>query len=130
MARHRLLIVEDESEIVALIRLSADLAGFDSHSVGAVDEIGGALSSFAPTVLLVDLNIVGGTGIKVMRPLADARATMPMAIMSGSGASDHIEADARRMGLNVVGRLDKPFRRGELRAVLEQLQAAAESGSP
>lgn len=125
MGRHRLLIIEDEVEIVALIRLSADAAGFDSHSVGAVDQIAGALTSFMPTVLLVDLTIVGGAGVEVMRPLADAGATMPMVIMSGSGASEHAEDDARRMGLNVIGRLDKPFRRADLRACFDRLQAAA-----
>jgi DNA-binding response OmpR family regulator len=129
MGRHRLLIVEDELEIVALIRLTAEAAGFDTHAVGTVNEIGPALASFAPTMLLVDLTIVGGAGVEIMRPLADSNATMPMVIMSGSGASDHAEEDARRMGLNAIGRLDKPFRRAELRAALDRLQAAADGAS-
>ena len=49
---------------------------------------------------------------------------MPMMIMSGSGTSEHAEDDARRMNLNPVGRLDKPFRRVELRAALDRLMAA------
>jgi hypothetical protein len=50
---------------------------------------------------------------------------MPMLIMSGSGASGGAEDDARRLGLNPIGRLDKPFRRAALRAALEQLHAAS-----
>ena len=127
MGRPRLLIVEDEAEIVALIELTARAAGFDSLAVGSVAEIGAAVAAFKPTALLVDLTIVGGVGVEVMRPLADAKSTAPLVIMSGSGASEHAEEYARRMSLNPIGRLDKPFRRAELRAVLDRLQAASGS---
>ena len=125
MGRPRLLIVEDEAEIVALIELTARAAGLDTLAVGSVAEIGAAVAAFKPTALLVDLTIVGGVGVEVMRPLADAKSTAPMVIMSGSGASEHAEDDARRMGLNSIGRLDKPFRRAELRAALDRLQASS-----
>jgi DNA-binding response OmpR family regulator len=124
MGRQRLLIVEDGAEIVALIELTANAAGFETRAVGSVAEIGAAIRAFKPTALLIDLTIVGGAGVEVMRSLADARATVPMVIMSGSGASEHAEDDARRVNLNPVGRLDKPFRRAELRAALERLLAA------
>ena len=127
MGRPRLLIVEDEAEIVALIEVTARTAGFDTKSVGSVAEIGAAVAAFNPSALLVDLTIVGGAGIEVMRPLADAGTAVPIVIMSGSGASEHAEDDARRMGLNPVGRLDKPFRRAALRAALDQLLAAGGS---
>ena len=123
MSRNRLLIVEDELEIVSLIKLAAEAAGFETHSIGAVSEIAAALASFNPTALLVDLTIVGGAGLEVMRPFADAGAKMPMVIMSGSGASATAEDDARRMGLNAVGRLDKPFRRADLKTALDLLSA-------
>jgi DNA-binding response OmpR family regulator len=124
MGRQRLLIVEDEAEIVALIELTARAAGFETRAVRSVAEIGGAIEAFKPTSLLVDLTIVGGAGVEVMRSLAEVGATVPMVIMSGSGASEHAEDDARRMSLNPVGRLDKPFRRAELRAAFERLLAA------
>ncbi|MGE5146124.1 MAG: response regulator [Candidatus Eiseniibacteriota bacterium] len=127
MGRPRLLIVEDEAEIVALIELTARAAGFETRAVGSVAEIAPAVAAFDPTALLVDLTIVGGVGVEVMRPLADAKATVPMIIMSGSGASEHAEDDARRMSLNVIGRLDKPFRRAELRAALDRLRATGDS---
>lgn len=125
MSRPRLLIVEDEAEIVSLIELTARAAGFDTLAVGSVTEIGGAVAAFKPTALLIDLTIVGGAGVEIMRPIADAGSTVPLVIMSGSGASEHAEDDARRMNLNAIGRLDKPFRRAELRAVLDRLLAAA-----
>ena len=110
-----------------LIEVTARTAGFDTKSVGSVAEIGAAVAAFNPSALLVDLTIVGGAGIEVMRPLADAGTAVPIVIMSGSGASEHAEDDARRMGLNPVGRLDKPFRRAALRAALDQLLAAGGS---
>jgi DNA-binding response OmpR family regulator len=129
MGRSRLLIIEDEAEIVSLIGLAADGAGFETLAVGSVAEIARAVATFEPTALLVDLSIVGGAGVQVMRPLADSKTGAPMVIMSGSGASEHAEDDARRLGLNVVGRLDKPFRRAELRAALERLQGAGPRSS-
>jgi DNA-binding response OmpR family regulator len=129
MGRPRLLIVEDEAEIVALIELTARGVGFDTLAVGSVGEIGAAAASFKPTALLVDLSIVGGAGVAVLRPLADAKISAPMVIMSGSGVSEHADDDARRMGLNSIGRLDKPFRRAELRSALDRLQAACGSAS-
>jgi DNA-binding response OmpR family regulator len=125
MARLRLLIIEDEAEIVALIQPAAEAVGFETSAVGAVAEIGDAVAAFGPSALVVDLSIVGGAGVEIMRALAQSHATMPMVIMSGSGASGGAEDEARRLGLNPVGRLDKPFRRAELRAALERLQAAA-----
>ncbi|HVO15689.1 MAG TPA: response regulator [Alphaproteobacteria bacterium] len=122
MGRSRLLIIEDEAEIVSLIELTAHGAGFDTHAVGSVAEIAEAVAAFNPTALLVDLTIIGGAGAQVMRPLADSKTKAPMVIMSGSGTSEHAEDDARRLSLNAVGRLDKPFRRAELRAALERLQ--------
>ena len=128
MGRHRILIIEDEPEIVALVTLTAEAVGVESFAVGSVDQIADALASFKPTVLLVDLSIFGGVGHDVLRPLVDSGATVPMIIMSGSGVSEHVEEDSRRMGLNPIGRLDKPFRRAELRAAIEKLCQAA--GSP
>jgi len=129
MGRRRLLIIEDEAEIVSLIELTAHGAGFDTRAVGAVAGIAEAVASFKPTALLVDLTIVGGAGAQILQPLADAAITAPMVIMSGSGASEHSEEDARRLSLNVIGRLDKPFRRAELRAALDRLQGASDQPS-
>jgi DNA-binding response OmpR family regulator len=124
MGRSRLLIIEDEAEIVALIEETAHGAGFDTRAVGAVADIANAVATFKPTALLVDLAIVGGVGAGVMRPLADSGTKAPMVIMSGSGAAEYAEDDARRLSLNAIGRLDKPFRRAELRAALERLRGA------
>jgi DNA-binding response OmpR family regulator len=122
MGRSRLLIIEDEAEIVSLIELTAHGAGFETRAVGSVAAIAEVVAAFEPSALLVDLSIVGGAGVQIMQPLAAAGTKAPMVIMSGSGASEHAEDDARRLGLNPVGRLDKPFRRAELHAALDRLQ--------
>jgi CheY-like chemotaxis protein len=74
---HRVLIVDDESLIADTLGLIFRNHGFEARVVYAADEALQCARSFAPELLLCDINMPGRSGIELMadfsRELPDCR---------------------------------------------------------
>jgi FixJ family two-component response regulator len=120
-ARGRILVVDDDPEILAAFRALFELEGYACETHAAAAELLAALvreeAGFpGPCCLLCDVMMPGQNGLELQRHLA-ARPELPMILMSGvSGASE--VADAFRAG--AVDFLIKPIDADELLAVVVQ----------
>ena len=114
---YKVLIADDEKEIRNLLRLYLENDEFEVAEVATGEEVSGAMESFKPDVVLLDIMMPGKDGIHVLK---DIRAVSNVPVMIISART----ADAERiLGLNVGADdyLCKPFNPLEVVARVKSL---------
>lgn len=116
----RLLILDDDALVGLLVESVARLAGVATCLTRAADEFYGAVESWNPTHIVVDLTMPETSGEEVLAALAARGCTARIIVASGAEAErlDRAVAQARAGGLDVAGALPKPFAAAALRALL------------
>ena len=108
MARVRILVVDDEPDILELIRYNLTRNNYDMTGVASGEEAFASVRTSPPELVVLDLMLPGIDGLEVCRRLKnDARsASIPVIILSAKGE----EADVVT-GLELGGDdyLTKPF---------------------
>ena len=121
-ADDRLLIIDDEIEIRHFVGTIGRRLGFDVQETGDPDEFRRKIGDYAPTVVVMDLNMPRADGIELLRVLAEERCTAAILLLSGADA--RVLNTAQRLGstqgLQMAGALQKPVLLEELEARLER----------
>ena len=121
----RLLVVDHDQEVCDLVTDVANSVGFVSQGASSPDAIDLLLGA-GFDVTVVDLELIGGDGIAVLRTLA-GRAPGARVVLS-SGASERTLTAATRAaqlhGLRVLGTVVKPPVPASLRALLRDCRQA------
>ena len=92
---YKVLIADDENEIRNLLRLYLENDGFIVEEVATGAEVAGAIASFKPDIVLLDVMMPGKDGIHVLKDIREV-SNIPVMIISAR------TADAERiLGLNV-----------------------------
>ena len=92
---YKVLIADDENEIRNLLRLYLENDDFQVMDVASGMEVAGALESFKPDIVLLDIMMPGKDGIHVLKEIRES-SNVPVMIISAR------TADAERiLGLNV-----------------------------
>ena len=108
MARVRILVVDDEPDILELIRYNLTRNNYDMTGVGSGEEAFASVRTSPPDLVVLDLMLPGVDGLEVCRRLKnDARtAGIPVIILSAKGE----EADVvSGLELGADDYLTKPF---------------------
>jgi two-component system phosphate regulon response regulator PhoB len=122
----RVLIVEDEPDLVRLLEFNLQQAGFESHAVGRAAEALKVVAAFDPDVVLLDLMLPDGSGTEVCRALKTGPATRHIPVIMVTARGEEID---RVVGfeLGADDYVTKPFSVRELilriRAVLRRSDA-------
>lgn len=123
---NRLLVIDDDPGILDIIEEVASDAGYGVRGTSNAEEFRKLLTSFDPTLILVDLVIPSTDGIELLRELANARSAAQIVLMSG--LDDKVLATAKRLGvnqgLNMLGVLGKPI---DLKDLEDRLERAKKS---
>ena len=130
MPRHRVLIVEDEQDIAALIKHTLErTADADADIVGSGDAALKAVADRTPDLIILDLNLPVVNGVEVCRILrsrADARRVPILMLTARSSEDDRVTG----LELGADDYVTKPFSLRELaarvRAVLRRTAAVDE----
>jgi len=128
--RHRVLIVEDEQDIAALIKHTLErTADADADIVGSGDAALKAVADRTPDLIILDLNLPVVNGVEVCRILrsrADARRVPILMLTARSSEDDRVTG----LELGADDYVTKPFSLRELaarvRAVLRRTAAVDE----
>ena len=92
---YKVLIADDEKEIRNLLRLYLENDGFTVTDVASGEEVSGAMDSFKPDIVLLDVMMPGKDGIHVLKDIREV-SNVPVMMISAR------TADAERiLGLNV-----------------------------
>lgn len=81
----RVLVVDDEDNIVFLVRTALDLAGYETQAAATGAEALDQLRTFAPEVVVLDVMLPDLDGFAVLRRLRDAGHRVPVIFLSARG---------------------------------------------
>jgi two-component system, OmpR family, response regulator len=124
----KVLLVEDDRKIAALVRKALEAAGFVVDATGNGDEGYELATSQAFDVILLDIMVPGRDGLSVLRLLREKQNRVPVILLTARSASNE-----RVEGLNLGADdyLPKPFFMDELvariHAVLRRSSGSAAS---
>ncbi len=130
MARDRVLVVEDEADIAALIRDALQRAGgMDVEVVGSGDAALAAVAAARPDAIVLDLNLPVLDGVEVCRILRarSQDAHIPIVMLTARATEDD---RVRGLELGADDYITKPFGLRELTArVRAVLRRSASAGA-
>lgn len=116
----RVLIVEDDESLRTIVARQLRARQFDVHEAGSAEEAALALEGgLRPGVVLLDLNLPGGTGWDLLRGPALAAVGSPPVIVTTAATV----SPKRLAEFGCAGYLPKPFPLETLVATLERMLA-------
>lgn len=118
--RHRILIVDDNPDVVAMMSDLFALFGHDPRAAFDGPSALAAANDHAPDLVLLDLGLPGMDGCEVARRLRETPAGRAARIVALSGF-DHHEARERTADAGFDAHLTKPAGAAALRALLDQI---------
>ncbi len=122
MDPQRVLVIEDEPAIVALLTQVLSEAGY---VVAATDAAIGAMAmvrDLEPSVILLDLGLPYRSGASLLAELKTDAHTAPIPVIVVSSMPDVLTAERRALATAVV---QKPF---DVQELVEKVRAARQSG--
>jgi two-component system OmpR family response regulator len=127
---HRVLVVDDEPNIVDVVSMALRYQGFDVASAGTGAEALAAASAFRPHLMLLDVMLPDMEGFDVAARLGAQRADIPIIFLT---ARDATEDKVRGLTAGGDDYVTKPFSLEELiariRTVLRRTGAAEPESS-
>ncbi len=119
----RILLIEDEADIRAGLRLNLEHEGYEVHEAGEGRTGLELAKTIQPSLILLDMMLPGMQGLDVLRGLRDAGNATPVIILSARGM-DRDKVTGLELGADDY--ITKPFGLEELaariRAVLRRSQ--------
>ena len=119
----RVLIVDDEGELVSALAERLNLRGFEATGVTTGAEALAYLAEQSCDVVVLDVKMPGLGGLEVIRRIKEHRAHLQVILLTGHGSAQDA---ARGMELGAYDYLMKPVKIDELVPLL----LAASSGEP
>jgi response regulator RpfG family c-di-GMP phosphodiesterase len=115
----RILLVDDDPALRTLLRTTFEVADVEVTDAASADEARRAIDRSRPSVIVLDVNMPGKTGLELCRELKDDPATHDIPVVLLTGSEGGTDAAAKEAGANAFVR--KPFSPLELLAVAERL---------
>ena len=113
--RPRVLIVDDEERMAAVVAAALGRAGYDCETCASGDSALAALEARGADVVVSDLKMPGMDGLELLRRLHAHRAELPVILLTAYGSVASAVAAMREGAFDYV---TKPFDNDELRAVV------------
>lgn len=122
MPQRRILVIDDEPAIAALIRRAAEQCGYRATVALDLAAVDLALDGAPPTVICLDILMPGTDGVEVLRLLADRGLTSKLLLVSGfdSGVVESVLRLGQALGLDMAGVVPKPIELAKFRNLLLQ----------
>jgi DNA-binding NtrC family response regulator len=117
-AKRRVVIIDDEAAVAEVLKKIVKSLGFDATvSTDARSSYTFELKN--SDVVFVDVLMPNVSGLQVLEKLAQQKTKSSIVLMSGHlERLDEAEKLARKLELNLIGALEKPFRIEDVRDVL------------
>lgn len=132
----RLLIIDDNEDIADILEEVGLDAGYSVHSVYAPGQVEKAYGEFNPTVVFLDLGLVGDSqeqgfgdeGLDVLRFLADQHSKARIIIISGKSRRKRelTQIQGQGLHLSMMGHISKPFDIDRIEAMLLKLRSSGD----
>jgi two-component system, OmpR family, response regulator len=115
---HRILVVDDEPNIVDVVSMALRFQGFGVESAGTGAEAIAAVASFRPDLIVLDVMLPDMEGFDVAQRLGAQRARVPIIFLTARDATDD---KIRGLTLGGDDYVTKPFSLEELVARIRSI---------
>jgi DNA-binding response OmpR family regulator len=115
--RHRLVVVDDEPELRAMVAEYLGRHGFVVHTAANGVELDACMAEAEPDLLLLDVNLPGEDGFAIARRIR-ARSDVPILMLT---AADDVVDRVVGLELGADDYVTKPFDLRELRARIQAI---------
>jgi EAL domain-containing protein (putative c-di-GMP-specific phosphodiesterase class I) len=117
---NRLLVVDDHPDILDFVSQVAEGVGYSVARAQSQEQFQAALTSFKPTLVMLDLQMPGADGVELIRTLArrNSRANIVLASGMDQRVLNAAEQLGKSHGLAMVGVMQKPIMLGDLECLL------------
>ena len=115
----RILLVDDDPALRTLLRTTFEFADVDVVDAASAAEARRAIAMERPSVIVLDVNMPGTTGLEYCRELKGDAATREIPVVLLTGSEGGTDAAAKEAGADAFVR--KPFSPLELLAVAERV---------
>lgn len=120
MSRNVVHLVDDDDGVRSTLARLLQSGGYEVIQYSSGDELLASSDTLKSGLVLLDINMPGKDGFAVHRALADRSIGLPVVMMTGAGDLTILALKAGASDL-----MQKPFGRGELLAVLDQILGRA-----
>lgn len=114
----RVLIVDDEDDVLVLVGRLLEAKGIDCELAGSAAQARKLLGRTGFDLVISDLNMPGESGFDLFRYVSSQYPGVRFVIMTGCGDS-RTKSEARGMGIDAY--IEKPFRLFDLMHVVKSL---------
>lgn len=114
----RVLVVDDDDEMRALLRRTLEFDGYEVIDKDRGTHVMEALRGVPFDLIILDKEMPGLTGLELLPILSREFPDVPVVLVTAFGGP-HVAASAIRLG--AASYLEKPFRLGQLRQVIDSL---------
>lgn len=119
-ARARVLVADDEPDIVELVAFVLGRAGYDVDKIDDGDQALRVARERRPALCILDGSMPGIAGFEIVRRLRDDPETSAIPVLILTATVDE-ERSIRRHGVEPQGFMRKPFEADALLAEVERL---------
>jgi len=123
-SRGRLLVVDDDPDMLRLLSMRLNAAGYQVTAVGSAEAALSQLDIQRPQLVLSDVRLPGKDGLTLFDDIRGRHPSLPVILLTAHGTiPDAVEATAR----GVFGYLTKPF---DAKALLDKIGQALALSAP
>jgi EAL domain-containing protein (putative c-di-GMP-specific phosphodiesterase class I)/ActR/RegA family two-component response regulator len=119
----KILIVDDDPQVLSLLEKVIRRMGFESRSVSSIDAVDSTAAAGA-ALMLLDLHVGGDHAMSLIEQLSHAGIAVPVVLMSGYGNRmlNMVRDACADQNCPVAGILSKPFEMSALESLLQQFR--------
>ncbi|PZO01732.1 MAG: two-component system response regulator [Hyphomicrobiales bacterium] len=118
-----LLIVEDDLAFAPVLRRSFERRGYTVHSCDGIDSLRALLDTVTPRYAVVDLKVVGGSGLECVRMLHAHESETKIVVLTGFAS---IATAVEAIKLGACHYLAKPSNTDDIEAAFGKIEGDAE----
>ena len=111
------LVIDDEPDLRALVAMTLDRLGIDTHAAANLAEARNLLAHYEFDVCLTDMRLPDGDGVKFVSELAETHPALPVAVITAHG---HVDAAVQAMKRGAFDFVSKPVDLNLLRRLVTQ----------
>lgn len=121
--KHKILLVDDDKDILNLLSIRLESAGYETHTVTSAEEALNHLDIYRPNLVISDMQMGGMDGMALFENIHRMIPTLPVIILTAYGTIPDAVTAVQR---GVFGYLAKPF---DSQTLLNQINQALKHSS-